>query len=414
MAWRRRSGGTPLDEMPLRARMMVNHPGDYNPDFVELVGYCALDTHKKPAGKRPPSTIVDRLVPRQLWEPGTTFQKGKAPKPRSATPLAVDYDADTDDESWVSEQAGKEVADFSSIVEEYEGLVSIYLRGKHVSERWCDIIPDQERTLSPRAVLNYLESKRIEGKLKFVGAPFMSAVANCDKQPVVQTVGRKSNKWVGFRSRESPQDLKRQTNASKRLRTYGASGPAWKPGEDDLLAIAGRPILFKVRRSVFIREEPYVEHFNDTPAFLASAPKGGHCWKPVMTYIGIKPNAEVASLLSNPTTADLSDAIRPYMLWEVKASKKLGGKRSFLKYHHNCNQRLLQRTSGYFVIGCKTIQEHSHFMLFDAFRGLVWDGYDRVVFIKESDHATKEAATAVFTGLGVHRVQEIKCVLTLK
>jgi len=53
-------------------------------------------------------------------------------------------------------------------------------------------------------------------------------------------------------------------------------------------------------------------------------------------------------------------------------------------------------------------------MLFDAFRGLVWDGYDRVVFIKESDHATKEAATAVFTGLGVHRVQEIKCVLTLK
>jgi hypothetical protein len=56
------------------------------------------------------------------------------------------------------------------------------------------------------------------------------------------------------------------------------------------------------------------------------------------------------------------------------------------------------------------VNTHKHFVLFDAFRGVVWNGYDSVVFIKDSDHATFEAAGAVFRGLGVTNTSEIKCV----
>jgi hypothetical protein len=320
-----------VEDIPIDARMTVKRPSEYDDGFAERVGYYALPTKQpKRDGKRPMGSTVERPLP--FWGGEATHQD--VPNARSLThtrssaTTAIEYDADDGDMLWLSNQAGTTVAAFTlipvfrAVVEEFEKIVSMYLKGKDIRETWSHKTPSTIHVW-PEPVLEYLRSKVLEGKLKFVGVPFMSSVENCAMQPQLETIGRRSNRRVCFRSLESTESAREK----KRLRTYGASGPAWKPSEVHQLSIADRPIRFKVRRSVFIREEPYVEYFNATPAFGGSAPSAGQCWKPMMTYIGVELKGELASLLTNPTTADLSDAMgEPFELWDVKEKKvKAGG-----------------------------------------------------------------------------------------
>jgi|TARA_B110000967_G_scaffold187205_1_gene208961 hypothetical protein len=289
------------------------------------------------------------------------------------------------------------------IVNEFETLVSIIVNGKSIGETWAELCP-QPVHLSCDAVLGYLKGQVRQGRLKFKGPDFMSAVANCAMKPIATNCFRRSS------------DTTLARKIRKSIRTYGASGATWRPAASDIARIAAI-IVAGVKSGTFrVDNAAYTEHFDADVRFLLSQPAPGKCWLPILTYVGIPLPSSIANLLTNPSTDNLCRAIgQRHTLWDVRAKEIKGGKvanrTTKLVGHKNYYQRLLQRTSGYYIIACTLNCSHKHLILFDAFRQVLWDGYDGVIFLTAEDSSTFHAAGAVFKKLSVTSTSEIKAVL---